>query len=1104
MKKLTIILIIILIIILTIIFAGETSAKKDLNDNYIIELTYNFTPPVIGKYNEYDTVKISGLKNFMNAGKPEIPFKSAFILIPFAAEIENITLIAGNKKFIGNNFYIKPGSALIPIDFNRTSETHKTKPDKAIYNSSGEFPGNLYSVNSVQNMRGYRFLILNLYPVRYAPKTGELAYFENMTLIVRTKRDSKNLISNLKFRGTAKDRKRIIEIIDNKNDIEILDSYSNANLNENKLQLELNPVSYDYVIITNNLLNSSNLSYNFQNLSEWKEQKGVKTRIVTIEQIVNDSDYFCSGVWGDGCGNGSQLNDTQAKIRNFIKDAYETWKIRYVLLGGDDEIIPHRGFSCHIEGLILPINYTDNDIPSDMYYGCLDGSFNYDNDSLYAEIGDGESGGEIDLFCEVYVGRAPASSAQEVSNFVMKTIAYESSNDSYLSKALMAGEYLQTLPNGSAHWGGDSMDEIKDGSSNWNIYNVPFPSCFNIETLYDRHHFWSKSEIINRINNNDHIINHLGHASDWIVMKMYRNDVDNLNNNKYFFGYSQGCIAGDYSVSDSILEHFVVKKPHGAFAFIGNSRYGLADELGTTNGPSQLYNRNFFDAVFGKKITNIGRANQYSKESLAGMINSNTGGMRWVYYELNLLGDPETSIHINCSAANPPAECKNLTVCKNKSCDYTRIDDAAGVVCKGHRIDVMDNETYNGTLGLFEGNVTLNCNGASLIGSGNGTGIHILSSDNSRVENCIVKNYTHGIYLSHSSNVTLYNNSMQDNAYNFHIEGLQILHYFHNINTSNKVNGKFIYYLVNEQDIKIHNAGFVGLVSCKNITVSDSLLANNGYGALIINTSASAVINNNLTSNKYGIFTDYSSYDIEIADNNITNMNDAGIYLKNSALINISNNKINETIDGIYLSWSSKNKIFNNSISSNDNNGIISVASSENELFKNTITKNYDGIWIYGSSNNNSIFNNTMDYNIMRGIGVENSCINNTITNNRIGNNNKTGVYFVTNDSTNNTLNFNVICGNPTDINDSDNNSGDNNICNTTSGWNDIGAAGCSLTCQQYLCDLNNDRVIIYDYNELIAAYKCFLGITKNCDKITYHNWNNMKKEYQCFVNNKL
>ena len=50
------------------------------------------------------------------------------------------------------------------------------------------------------------------------------------------------------------------------------------------------------------------------------------------------------------------------------------------------------------------------------------------------------------------------------------------------------------------------------------------------------------------------------------------------------------------------------------------------------------------------------------------------------------------------------------------------------------------------------------------------------------------------------------------------------------------------------------------------------------------------------------------------------------------------------------------------------------------------------------------------------------------------------------------------------------------------------------------VCDLNNNGIIVKDYNDLMNAYKCFLGINKNCNKIKLQDWNLIKREYQCFV----
>ena len=97
--------------------------------------------------------------------------------------------------------------------------------------------------------------------------------------------------------------------------------------------------------------------------------------------------------------NANYQGDLQNRVRDFIKDAYLWWETEFVLLGGDDEYIPHRGFYAEV----LPY-VTDDDIPADLYYGALDGDWNDDGDSRWGEPE------EADLIPEVSVGRATIGS----------------------------------------------------------------------------------------------------------------------------------------------------------------------------------------------------------------------------------------------------------------------------------------------------------------------------------------------------------------------------------------------------------------------------------------------------------------------------------------------------------------------------------------------------------------------------------------------------------------------------------------------------------------------------------------------------------------------
>ena len=90
------------------------------------------------------------------------------------------------------------------------------------------------------------------------------------------------------------------------------------------------------------------------------------------------------------------------------------WGTRWVLLGGDTEIIPKRGVYASSG------SYVQTSLPTDLYYACLDGPWNDDGDGYWGEYNDGANGGDIDFSAEIYIGRASVSNASELSNFVAK------------------------------------------------------------------------------------------------------------------------------------------------------------------------------------------------------------------------------------------------------------------------------------------------------------------------------------------------------------------------------------------------------------------------------------------------------------------------------------------------------------------------------------------------------------------------------------------------------------------------------------------------------------------------------------------------------------
>ncbi|MEA2029995.1 MAG: C25 family cysteine peptidase, partial [candidate division Zixibacteria bacterium] len=562
---------------------------------------YSFEQPRIEKVmigaRMYDRVVMSGAPNGGQTNQPALPAKGARILLPYGATVESIEIVVGDKISLGDGYFVEPVVQPIPLSADPSTIVLPT-PDPNIYNSVQPFPAKQYVSTNIQSFRGYRTLTLKLQPVQYIPTTGELWYYSELEVIVNTIETDN--VSSL-YRGLEEDKTELQTEIDNP---DIIASYKSYSLKTDK--------GYDLLIIT-----TSDMASAFQPLKDYHDTTGIITEIHTTDEI------------------GSALPDD---VRDYIRDRYLNDGIRYVLIGADDNLIPAKDL------YVKSYNggYEEYYMPTDLYFGCLDGTYNYDGDSQWGEPNDGEGGGDVDLLAEVYVGRAPAGNATEADRFVTKTLSYLNRSDLQLDNVLLAGEYLGF--GGVSDYAANSLEELIDGSGANNYYTVGIPSTsFIIDELFDRDwagNSWPTSELTTRINDGLHIINHFGHGSMYSAMKLSTSTImSQLTNTDLYFLYSQACLSGHFDGGDCFAEYMNIKSDYGAFAVIMNARYGWGSTE-STDGPSQRFDRQFWDAVFNpaEAKTRLGRANQLSKEDNLYRINESC--MRWCYYELNLLGDP--------------------------------------------------------------------------------------------------------------------------------------------------------------------------------------------------------------------------------------------------------------------------------------------------------------------------------------------------------------------------------------------------------------------------------------------------------------------------------
>ncbi|MCK4332957.1 MAG: PKD domain-containing protein [Thermoplasmatales archaeon] len=584
----------------------------------ILHITYSFQRPLMETIDiegtVYDRVLLPDCSPAGNTGEPMVPSKGAYILLPPKSKVSNIHIKSGEKIVLGVEFTVVPTSKPIPLS--QAISPSVPTPDATIYNADAFYPGTLYTEVGTYSFRGYNLLVLLLHPIQYNPVTGELFYYKNLEVSIETISDDNSVDL---FRGLEKDKIEVMKKVDNP---ELSEQYHEESAKPSSMNED-----YDLLIIT-----TDSLKNDFEPLKQAHDATGIDTVIKTLTDIGS-----------------SNLED----IRDYIRDAYMNWEIDYVLIGGDDNVIPDPWL--WVFGLDENTTPYDTYMPSDLYYACLDGPYNYDGDNKWGEPTDGENGGDVDLVAEVYVGRGCVGNAAEVNNFVTKTVAYINKDpaDEYLTEVCLAGEHLGN--HGIASWGGNYLDQLINGSTDDGYTTVGISSSeYDITTLYDRDwpgNDWPKSEIMTTINNGVHIINHLGHSGYTYNMKMYTSDVQSITNDKYCFIYSQGCMAGGFDDGDCIAEYFTVKTNHSAFAVIMNARYGWFWSH-STDGDSQRFQREFWDAVFGENTPEIGKANHDSKENNLYIIGRSC--IRWVYYETNLFGDPSLSFYE--TGVNDPPE----------------------------------------------------------------------------------------------------------------------------------------------------------------------------------------------------------------------------------------------------------------------------------------------------------------------------------------------------------------------------------------------------------------------------------------------------------------
>jgi len=259
--------------------------------------------------------------------------------------------------------------------------------------------------------------------------------------------------------------------------------------------------------------------------------------------------------------------------------------------------------------------------------------------------------------------------------------------------------------------------------------------------------------------------------------------------------------------------------------------------------------------------------------------------------------------------------------------------------------------------------------GCTLRNNGGGSGIFIIESRNITVYDNSMNNNLRGISLVDSRLCHLDGNDMNSDEYGLYIKG----NYDNWINMSNSANGESIHYFFRNDSIdvsgavlakkRVSNVGKITIVDSSWATVDVCRLENGTSGVLIVESSVN-VTSSTLKNNRNGVTLDSGSAIVDECDVisnrigipaegdiivtwNRIDANDIGVLCANDSTI--ENNTLDDNINGIVV-VGMENLIAFNTVTNSSSSG-IDVDGNDNYVRNNTCIENKYGIFIRGGLN---------------------------------------------------------------------------------------------------------------------------------------------------------
>jgi hypothetical protein len=469
--------------------------------------------------------------------------------------------------------------------------------------------------------------------VGYKPQSGEIWFYPEVTVRFQLEQLAPNPRLQLKSDRIAYGA--LNNIVQNKIDLPLAASFPPV-ISSPKITDGI--PSPEYLIIT-----SGAIAPGFYPFLEWKNQKGVPTDLALIEDILAST----SG------------SDPAEQLRNYLIQAYNDG-VRWVLLGGDEDVVPIRYlYPGNVGGYIPELSLQQI---SDMYYSDLTGDWDLDGDGVWGE----SYHDSPDIYPELYVGRVPARAPEQAQIWSAKAIMYEKNpgngDASYLLKALFV-----------------CSDQMRDYGQHYDLADLlPDHFLYDVNRLEEMPSGGAPSptgpygdEVINVMNEGWGFVSNLNHGSpEWYGTKSnYYNYygwsgvwgtivpewsrcgglVQLTTFNQPAVHYSISCDLGAIDFDKGILSphpyattytyaEAYLFEPGGGIAFLGNTRWGWVSS-------SYYLEIKFIERIFEDSTSRISEAEALSKIDYP--------NYRDLGYGHTLFGDPEMRMwtHLDGSLA---------------------------------------------------------------------------------------------------------------------------------------------------------------------------------------------------------------------------------------------------------------------------------------------------------------------------------------------------------------------------------------------------------------------------------------------------------------------